>query len=79
MALVNLGINSESEFQAVADLVDMDNLIDYMLLHALVEANDWLQADNAHNWYGARRRANPTNGLPATKWVFLPWDQVFIN
>ncbi len=75
IALVNLGINSESAFQAVAAQVDMDNLIDYFLLHAFVEANDWLQISNPHNWYGAHRRANPTNGLPATKWVFLPWDQ----
>jgi hypothetical protein len=75
IAQVNLGINSEPEFQAVADQVDMDNLIDYFLLHALVEANDWLQISNPHNWYGAHRRANATNGLPATKWVFLPWDQ----
>jgi len=75
IALVNLGINSESAFQAVAAQVDMDNLIDYMLLHATVEANDWLQDSNPHNWYGAHRRANSTNGLPATKWIFLPWDQ----
>lgn len=75
IALVNLGINSESDFQAVAAQVDMDNLIDYFLLHALVEANDWLQSANAHNSYWVHRRANPTNGLPATKWTFLPWDQ----
>lgn len=72
---VNLGINSEPEFQAVADQVEMDNLIDFFLLHALVEANDWLQISNPHNTYWARRRANATNGLPATKWMFLPWDQ----
>jgi hypothetical protein len=75
IALVNQGINSESDFQAVAAQVDIDNLIDYFLLHALVEANDWLQNSNPHNSYWAHRRANPTNGLPATKWIFLPWDQ----
>ncbi len=75
IAMVNLGINSESSFQAVAAQVDLDNLIDYMMLHAVVEANDWLQDSNPHNWYGAHRRANATNGLPATKWTFLPWDQ----
>lgn len=72
---VNLGIADESAFQAVASQVDMDNLVDYFLLHALVEANDWLQISNPHNSYWVRRRANATNGLPATKWVFLPWDQ----
>lgn len=75
IAFVNLGINSETAFQTVAAKVDLDNLIDYMLLHAFAEANDWLQTANAHNWFGAHRRANATNGLPATKWIFLPWDQ----
>lgn len=75
IAQVNLGITSEPEFRAVADQVDLDSLIDFMLLHALVEANDWLQSSNPHNWYGAHRRANATNGFPATKWIFLPWDQ----
>jgi hypothetical protein len=75
IAQVNLGINSESAFQAVLAQLDVDNLIDYMLLHAVVEANDWLQDSNPHNWFAAHRRANVTNGLPATKWIFLPWDQ----
>jgi len=78
IAQVNAGINSETSFQAVLAKVDVENLIDYMLLHALVEANDWLQDSNPHNWFGAHRRANATNGLPATKWIFLPWDQEII-
>jgi hypothetical protein len=75
IARVNAGITDEASFQAVAALVDVDNLIDYMMLHAVVEANDWLQDSNPHNWFAAHRRANSTNGLPATKWIFLPWDQ----
>ena len=77
MLRVNAGINNESDFQAIAAQVDIDNLIDYMLLHAVAEAEDWL-ASNPHNWYGAHRRANATNGLPATKWIFLPWDQEIV-
>lgn len=75
IAQVNAGITNEASFQAVAARVDIENLIDYMLLHALVEANDWLQDANPHNWFAARRRANPASGLPATRWIFLPWDQ----
>lgn len=71
MALVNAGITSEAAYQAVAQLVDVENLIDYMLLHFLIEAEDW----PSHNWYAAHRRANPLTGLPATKWIFLAWDQ----
>jgi hypothetical protein len=71
MSLVNVGINTEEKYQAVADLIEVENLIDYMLLHFLGEAEDWPH----HNWYVARRHANATNGLPATKWAFLSWDQ----
>jgi hypothetical protein len=71
MSLVNSSINTEEKFQAVGNLVELENLIDYMLLHFFAEAEDWPH----HNWYAARRRANPTNDLPATKWIFLSWDQ----
>ncbi len=74
MALVNAGITSESAYQAVAERVDLENLIDYMLLHFLGEAEDWPH----HNWYAAHRRANPMTGLPATRWIFLPWDQEIV-
>ena len=73
-ALVNAGISDEADYQAVADLVDIDNLIDYFILHFLGEAEDW----PSHNWYAAHRRANATTGLPATKWIFLPWDQEIV-
>ncbi|MCW5555331.1 MAG: lamin tail domain-containing protein [Verrucomicrobiae bacterium] len=74
MALVNAGVTSEASYQAVAELVDVENLIDYMLLHFFGEAEDWPH----HNWYAAHRRANPVNGLPATKWIFLSWDQEIV-
>jgi hypothetical protein len=72
MDRVNAGISSEADFQAVAELVDVENLTDYMLLHIFAEAEDWPH----HNWYAARRRA--TNGLPATRWIFLAWDQEIV-
>ena len=71
MAVVNAGITTEATYQSVADLVDLDSLIDYMLLHFFVEAEDWPH----HNFYCVHRHANTTNGLPATKWQFLAWDQ----
>lgn len=74
MAQVNAGITNEAAYQAVAQIVDIENLIDYMLLHIFGEAEDWPH----HNWYGAHRRANPVSGLPATKWIFLAWDQEIV-
>ena len=41
-------------YQAVAALVDLDNLIDYMMLHIFAESEDWPR----HNWYVAHRRAD---------------------
>ncbi|HEY5914750.1 MAG TPA: lamin tail domain-containing protein [Verrucomicrobiae bacterium] len=69
MALVETATVSSASYEAVASRVDLENLADYMLLHIFVESEDWPQ----HNWYAIHRRA--TNGLPATPWTFLPWDQ----
>ncbi|WCJ60185.1 lamin tail domain-containing protein [Fontisphaera persica] len=74
MALVNAGITNEAAFQAITQRVDVANLIDYMILHIVAEAEDWPH----HNWYAVHRRANPRTGLPATPWIFLPWDQEIV-
>jgi len=69
LALVNAGITNEAAYQAVAAVVDLDNLIDYMLVHIFAESEDWPR----HNWYVAHRRA--TNGIPGTKFICSVWDQ----
>jgi hypothetical protein len=69
MVQVNAGITTESSYQSLGQIVDIPNLIDYMALHIYAEAEDWPN----HNWYAAHRHG--TNGLPATKWIFLTWDQ----
>jgi hypothetical protein len=71
MALLSGGVGNEAAYQAVSALVDLDNVIDYFLLHFFVEAEDWPH----HNWYASHRRANSTNGVPATKWQIFTWDQ----
>ncbi len=67
--LVNAGIASEAAYSAITNLVDIDNLIDYMMVHIFAESEDWPR----HNWYAARRRA--TNGVTGTKFIFTVWDQ----
>jgi len=69
IAQVNAGISTEAAYQAVLQKIDVDNLIDYMMVHAISEMEDW----PTHNWYSAHRRE--TNGIPGTKWIFMPWDQ----
>lgn len=67
--LVNLGITTEAAYAAITNLVDIDNLIDYMIVHIVAESEDWPR----HNWYLAHRRA--TNGVAGTKFIFTVWDQ----
>ncbi len=67
--LVNAGITNETTYQAVAALVDIDNLIDYMMVHVFSESEDWPR----HNWFAAHRKS--TNGVAATKFTFTVWDQ----
>ena len=47
-------------------LLDVQNLIDYMILHFYAGAEDW----PSHNWYAARKRVGATPGFQ-----FFAWDQ----
>jgi len=46
-------------------LLDVDNLIDYMLLNFYIGNRDW----DHHNWIAARNRNEPGKGFQ-----FFPWD-----
>jgi hypothetical protein len=67
--IANAGVTNNTAYEAIGALMDIDNLIDYMMLHIFAESEDWPR----HNWYVAHRRA--TNGLPATKFICSVWDQ----
>ena len=69
LALANGGVTTEGQYQAIASLIEIDNLIDYMILHIFAESEDWPR----HNWYVAHRKA--TNGVPGTKFICTVWDQ----
>jgi hypothetical protein len=69
LALANAGINTEAAYAAITNRIDIDNLIDYMIVHIVAESEDWPH----HNWYVAHRRA--TNGVPGTKFICTIWDQ----
>ena len=47
-------------------LLDVDNFIDYMVLHLYAGVEDW----PSHNWYAARNRVDPGDGF-----IFMTWDQ----
>ncbi len=67
--LVNATIATEAAYAAITNLVDIDNLIDYMMVHIVAESEDWPH----HNWYLAHRRA--TNGVTGTRFICTVWDQ----
>ncbi len=47
-------------------LLDVDNFIDYLVLHLYAGVEDW----PSHNWYAARNRVDPGKGFQ-----FFTWDQ----
>jgi hypothetical protein len=51
-------------------LLDVDNLIDYMILHIFIGGDDWPY----HNWWAARRRGPLSEGFR-----FFAWDQEISN
>ena len=64
ISFAEAGINTPAKYNAVADIVDLENLVDYMLLNFYGGNNDWDQ----NNWY-ASKRDHPTG-----KWRFFSWD-----
>ncbi len=79
MSLASAGLSSEAAYQRIQGndpdgtpnpsypvLLDVDNLIDYMILHLWGCAEDWPH----HNWYAARDRTGRSGG-----WRFFVWDQ----
>jgi len=60
------GLSIEANYRAVEELVDIDNLIDYMILHFYADSEDW----PSHNGYAA---ANAVDG--DGKFRFYVWDQ----
>ena len=82
-AQANAGLSSTAAYQKIQGnnpdgtrnpdypvLVDVDNLIDYMLVHIYIGGEDWHQ----HNWWAGRRRGAESTGF---KW--FAWDQEISN
>ncbi|MCD6394305.1 MAG: lamin tail domain-containing protein, partial [Planctomycetes bacterium] len=60
-ALVNTGSN----YQALLDLLDIDDFIDYMIMNFYIGNTDW----SHQNWYASRSRVDPGG-----KWRYHNWD-----
>lgn len=64
VALLQKDLTVLANYQAVHQLLDVDNLIDYLLVNTYGATRDWPQ----NNWVGARERSD--SGL----WRFYVWD-----
>jgi len=65
LALANGGITNDTAFNAIAELLDIPEFIDYMILNLYAANGDW---DRHSNWYAARRRH------PPGPFHFFAWD-----
>ena len=63
-SIANAGVADRAGYDALAQYVDIPNLIDYMMLNFYAGNSDW----DDHNWYAVRRRAEGEG------WKFLSWD-----
>jgi len=63
-ALAAAGLETPSAYAAIQQLVDVPNLIDYILLNLYAGTTDW----DTNNYYLARRRD------PGAGFVFFSWD-----
>ena len=64
-ALANAGLSGNAEYQAMEELLDIPDLIDFMIANLYGANSDW---DHVSNWYAARRRQ------PSGKFQFFVWD-----
>ena len=55
-----------ASYAAAEALLDVDEFIDYMIVHYYAANNDW----SHNNWYATRNRVEPGG-----KWRFHAWDQ----
>lgn len=64
-------LDSQAEYEAIAEFIDLDNLIDYMLVHQFMQTRDGPD-DFGHNNMRLVRRNNP-GGL----WRAYAWDMEY--
>ncbi|MBM3844734.1 MAG: hypothetical protein FJ405_00415 [Verrucomicrobia bacterium] len=78
-SLASAGLASDAAYQRIQGnhpdgtrnpaypvFLDVTNLVDYMILHVYIGADDWPN----HNWWAARKRGSDSTGF---KW--FAWDQ----
>ncbi len=62
--IANAGVSTQAGYDALAQYVDIPNLIDYMIVNFYGGNRDW----DDHNWYSVRRREDGEG------YKFISWD-----
>ncbi|MBV7336086.1 lamin tail domain-containing protein [Chloroflexi bacterium TSY] len=62
--LAETDVANDATYRAMAQLIDFENLIDYMILNHYLGNTDW----DRTNWYAGRRRS------PLSRFRFFSWD-----
>jgi hypothetical protein len=68
IALAQAGVNTLEEYEAIQGYLDIDDLIDYMLIHQYTSNRDGPEEFNSNNMRGLRKRE------PGAQFRFFMWD-----
>jgi hypothetical protein len=71
LALSDADLSDADAYQAVADLIEIDDLIDYMLIHQYTSNRDGPEQYQHNNMRGVRRR------VPGERFRFFVWDMEY--
>lgn len=68
--LANSGLETPEKYAEIEEHIDVDNLIDYMLMHQYMGSRDGPEVFNSNNMRAIRK----TRGDNPTRWIGMPWD-----
>ena len=69
-ALANSGLTTSAKYEEIETHMNIDNLIDYMLMHQYMGSRDGPEIFNSNNMRAIRK----TRGENPTTWICMPWD-----
>lgn len=69
-ALANSGLTTQAKYEEMETHMNIDNLIDYMLMHQYMGSRDGPEVFNSNNMRSIRR----SRGDDLTTWIGMPWD-----
>ena len=69
-ALANSGLATRAKYEEMETHINIDNLIDYFLMHQYMGSRDGPEVFNSNNMRSIRK----SRGENPTTWIGMPWD-----